>query len=248
MTFQPPPPPPGGNPPPPPPPPPPGQWGPPPGGGYPAPQGGGSFDPKSVNPLDWGIIAAGVLAFIFSLFDYYTVSVSFRGIGSSSASESGWHGFFGWFAALLALVGAALVAMELFAPQVKLPIGTRLAALAAFAIATLCVILALFVYPGNIPDVSGIDRGHGFGYWASLIVILAGLVMSLMRLQQTGGKLPGALGNMPNIGSRGPQGGMGGGPGSGHGSGHGGGMGGGMTGGNPPPPPPAPGYGPPPGP
>src|SRR4051812_26297170 len=119
MTFQPPPPPPGGNP---PPPPPPGQWGPPPGGGNPAPQGG--FNASNVNPLDWGIIGAGALAFIFSLFRYYTVTVSFGG-QSASASASAWHGFFGWFAALLAVAGAAVVAMDLFAPQVKLPIATR---------------------------------------------------------------------------------------------------------------------------
>ena len=50
MTFQPPPPPPGGTP----PSQPPGQWGPPPGGGDPSPQGG--FDPKNVNPLNWGIV------------------------------------------------------------------------------------------------------------------------------------------------------------------------------------------------
>src|SRR3954454_7910684 len=124
MTFQPPPPPPGGNPPP-PPPPPPGQWGPPPGGA----PGPHSFDPKSVNQLDWGIIAAGLLAFIFSMFSYYTVDVNIRGLGSGSESASAWHGFFGWAAALLALVGGGLVAMELFAPQVKLPVKTRLASL-----------------------------------------------------------------------------------------------------------------------
>ncbi|MDT4987746.1 MAG: hypothetical protein QOI74_1840 [Micromonosporaceae bacterium] len=237
MTFQPPPPPPGGNP---PPPPPPGQWGPPPGGGYPAPQGG--FDPKTLNPLDWGILGAGLLAFIFSLFDYYTVSVSGGGF-SVSDSASAWHGFFGWFAALLAVVGAALVALDLFAPQVKLPIATRLAGLAAFALATLCVIIALFVIPdGGADNIPGVDTGHGFGYWASLIVIIAGLVLSLMRLQQTGGKLPGALGNMPNLGARGPQGGTGGPQG---------GMGGPQSGvggapGTQPPPPP--GYGQPPAP
>src|SRR3954452_15250103 len=101
MTFQPPPPPPGGNP---PPPPPPGQWGPPPGGGYPAPQGG--FDPKSVHALDWSIIGAGLLVFILSFFDWYTVDV--RGFGSGG--ESAWHGFFGWFAVLLAVAGSVLVA------------------------------------------------------------------------------------------------------------------------------------------
>jgi hypothetical protein len=213
MTFQPPPPPPGGNPPP-PPPPPPGQWGPPPGGGYPNSQG--SFDPKSVNQLDWAILGVGFLIFIFSFFDWYTVSV--RGIGSGG--ESAWHGFFGWFAVFLAIVGSVLVGLELFMPQVKLPIANRLAALAAYAVATLCAILALFVYPGNVPDINGIDRGHGFGYWADLILIIAGTVLTLMRLQQTGGKLPGPLANMPNIGAKGPQGGVGGGqPGYGVGAG-----------------------------
>jgi hypothetical protein len=224
MTFQPPPPPPGGNPPP-PPPPPPGQWGPPPGGA-PGPQ---HFDAKNVNSLDWGIIGAGVLAFIFSLFDYYTISVSIRGVGGGSASANAWHGFFGWAAALLALVGAALVAMELFAPQMKLPVNSRLAGLGCFAVATLFVIIALFTNAYDDHGIPGVDTGHGFGYWASLIVIIAGLVLSLMRAQQTGTALPGALGNLPNIGAKGPQGGIGG-------------PGGGST---PPPPPPA-GYGQPP--
>jgi hypothetical protein len=173
-----------------------------------------------VNQLDWGIIAAGVLAFIFSFISYYTVSA-----GPASASTSAWHGFFGWAATLLALVGAGLVAMELFAPQMKLPVNSRLAGLGCFAVATLFVIIALFTNP--YPDVSGLDRGHGFGYWASLIVIIAGTVLSLMRVQQTGTALPGALGNLPNIGAKGPQGGIGG-----------------QGGGTPPPPPP--GYGQPP--
>src|SRR5947208_12117487 len=109
LTLQPPPPPPGDSPPPPPPPPPPGQWGPPPGGG-------GSFDPKTVNPLDWAILGAGLLIFIFSFVSYYTFSE-----GGFSVSENAWHGFFGWFAMLLALIGSVVVAMELFVPQVKMP-------------------------------------------------------------------------------------------------------------------------------
>ena len=99
MTFQPPPPPPGGNP---PPPPPPGQWGPPPGGGYGAPQGG--FDPKNVNPLDWGIIGAGVLAFIFSFINFYTYSAK-GGFSGVSVDQSAWSGFLSLLAILLIIVG-----------------------------------------------------------------------------------------------------------------------------------------------
>jgi hypothetical protein len=267
MTFQPPPPPPGGNP---PPPPPPGQWGPPPGGGSPSSQGG--FDPKNVNPLDWGIVGAGVIAFFFSFIDFYDgadVEAGGRSATVDTGAYSAWHdviggGFWSWFAMVFAILGAVAVAMSLFAPQVKLPLPNRLAGLALFAAAALFEIIGIFVTPGDSSSFGSSDvdvsLNHGFGFWISLIAILAGLVLSLMRLQQTGGKLPGALANMPNIGAKGPQGGMGGGqPGPG---GPQGGTGGGMQGpgiggpggmGNPggpagpaaPPPPPA-GYGPPP--
>lgn len=241
MTFQPPPPPPPGGEPPPPggypppasggyPPPAPGSY-PPPGGRAPAP-----FDPKAVNPLDWGIIGAGALAFIFSLFGYYSLSS-----GPYSVSYSAWHGFFGWFAALLAVVGSAAVAVELFAPQVKLPMGGRLLGLGAYAVASLCVILAIFVIPdGGVGSLPGVDSGHSFGFWISLIVILAGTVLSLMRLQATGGQLPGALRNAPNIGGYGPQDRIGG-PHAGPGAPP-------PAAGSPPPAggnPPPPGYGPP---
>jgi hypothetical protein len=200
MTFQPPPPPPGDNP---PPPPPPGQWGPGPGGAQ-------SFDPKNVNPLDWGILGAGLLIFIFSFINFYTYSAK-GGFAGGSLDQSGWSGFLSLLAILLVLIGTALVAIELFAPQVKLPIANRLAALGAFALATLLLIIALFVVPdygGGGPGYDqAVNEGHGFGYWACLILTIAATVMTLMRAQQTGTKMPGALGNLPDIGSRGPQGG-----------------------------------------
>jgi hypothetical protein len=203
MTFQPPPPP---QPPAGPPPgsPPPGAWGPPPGGPPPSP----AFDPKTVDRLDWGIMAAGLLAFIFSFVSYYKYTVSAGGF-SASGSVNAWHGFFGWFAMLLAVAGSVLIGMSLLAPQIKLPIPTRLAALGCYALASLCVILALFVVPGDTSGLTdvGVDKGHGVGYWISLVVILAGLVLSALRFQQTGGQLPGALGNLPGIG--GHQGGPG---------------------------------------
>ena len=219
MTFQPPPPPPpqgppGGPPPPPqgpppggPPPqgPPPGQWGPPPG--QPGP-GRGGFDPKTVNQLDWGIIGAGVLAFLFSFIAFYS-GVDVDGPGGQSVTVDGtasaWNdvvggGFFAWFAMLFAVLGAAVIAIELFAPHVKLPLPfpNRLVSLALFAAATLFEIIALFVTPGDSYAGYDASANHGFGYWVSLIVIIAGLVLSFMRFQQTGGVLP--------IGNKGPGG------------------------------------------
>jgi hypothetical protein len=158
-------------------------------GGSPAPKM--SFNLAAVDKMDWAIFGVAFLAFIFSFFPYYTVSVSGGGF-SNSASESAWNGFFGWFAVLLVLIGAGLIAVELFVPQLnlKLPIPVRLASLIAWAIATLSVILALFVFPEDVPSGLGIDTGRGFGYWADLVLIIAGVVLSVLRLKATGGKLP----------------------------------------------------------
>ncbi|MEP6599850.1 MAG: hypothetical protein ABJB98_10450 [Actinomycetota bacterium] len=150
-----------------------------------------AFNPSTVNPLDWGIIAAGFLALVFSFFSYYTATAKVTGF-SFSVHENAWHGFFGWFAALLALASAGLLAATIFAPgQLRLPLPVRLAVLAGFAVATLCVLLAWFVTPGVAGGgTAGLDIGRGIGFYLSLIVIIAGLVLSVMRLRSTGGKLP----------------------------------------------------------
>jgi hypothetical protein len=84
-----------------------------------------------------------------------------------------------------------VVAVELFMPQVKLPVPIRLASLIGFAVATLCVLLALAVIPGTDgAEEAGVDTGHGFGYWASLVFIIAGLVLSVLRFKGTGGRFP----------------------------------------------------------
>ena len=166
---------------------------PPPGSPYPAgpsgPGGGPSFDPKSVNPLDWGIIAAGLLTFIFSFFPYY--KASFEGFGvSQSVSYNGWHGLT-WLGTILALVAAALLAVELLKPgTVKLPMPTRLVVLGLFAIAFLTILLGLVWVPIDTGGIDGIDKGHGIGYWLSAIAVIAGLVLSVLRLKATGGALP----------------------------------------------------------
>jgi hypothetical protein len=234
----------------PPPPPPPGYGPPPPAPGYGPPPPAGyqqqpppsytpgstgspfaGFNASAVNPMDWAILGITFLVFVFSFIDYYTVSVSFSGV-SESASASAWHGFFGWAAVIVALVAGGLVAVELFAPQLKLPVPARLASLGAWVVATLFVLLALLIFPGGNVSGAGVDEGRGFGYWVSLLLVIAGVVLSVLRLKATGGKLPWEKG------SGGPAG-----PGAAPGYG-------GAPGYGPPPPmppqgpPPPPGYGP----
>ncbi len=241
------------------------------------------FDPKSVSVLDWAALAAGLLAFIFSFISYYTAGLDTSGscpaglqdvfqreVGSDS-SATAWHGFFGWFGVILALVGAGLVALAVFAPQVKLPFPTRLAAAGAFALGVISTLLALVVDPIDTPGKQTIAGctieaviGHGFGYWATLIVIAAGAVVTFLAFQQGGGQLPGmggarggSPGNAAQTGYPAPSsGGYGQPPTSGYGQPPAGGYGppSGSAYGQPPagsgypppqPPPPGPGYPPP---
>ena len=188
--------------------------------------GGARFDPKSVDPLDWAAIAAGVLALIFSFFAFYTYTAkgqtksqgcsrlseippSVRGTISdlcNGDSYSAWNGFFGWFGVLLALLGALLVAVAVLAPRLSLPFPVRLAAAGAYVLGFVFVLLALFVVPrwpaADLFGVSdsdykkGIDEGHGFSYWIVLALTLIGAALALVRFTQTGGKLP-ARGGAP---------------------------------------------------
>jgi hypothetical protein len=133
---------------------------------------------QSANRLDLGIIGAGVIAFIASLMPYYTVSVKAFGI-SSGGSVSAWHGFFGWFGALLALAAAVVLVLHLMGQALPVPVRTTVLGLMAAGL--LCTILALFIFPGGSVSGLGIDTGHGFGYWLALLATIAGTVLAGMR-------------------------------------------------------------------
>jgi hypothetical protein len=147
-----------------------------------------NFDAKTVNPLDWGIIAIGVLTFIFSFTPYYSYTLKSPGVDIGIGTWSAWHGFFGWFAVLVVVAVTALLAANLIA-KVALPFPLRLVVLAGFALALLCLLLALLVIPLDTHGFD-IDKGHSYGYWISLILVLAGTGLAYLRFTQTGGKLP----------------------------------------------------------
>lgn len=221
--------PPSGPPPSPPPGPPPGGYGPPPAAG------GRSGRPSmsSVNPLDWAILGAGVLALVFSFFSFYSydpkgqlAAACKTGAGTSSAahaicggtSESAWNGFFGWAGVLLILLGALAVLMAIFSPQVSVPVPVRLIGAGLAALGTILVLVALFVTPEwSVAAAAGasssdynkfVDDGAGFSLYIVLILGLIVTALSFLRFQQTGGALPGRSGAAPagGFGAGGPGG------------------------------------------
>ena len=173
MTYQaPPPPPPGSYPPP----------GPPAGGPKPA------FDIKSINPMDLGLLAIGLLTFIFSFMNFFKASVD-TGFGKAEGHINGWHGL-EWLAIILVIAATIVLALALFVPTVKLPFGVRIGILGAYAVALLITLIHLAWVPIDTGGLDNVNKGHGFAYWISLILIIAGTVLSVLRLKATGGKLP----------------------------------------------------------
>ena len=140
---------------------------------------------QNAHKYDLGIIAAGVLTFVFSFLPYYTVSVKFAAL-SGSDSVTAWHGFFGWFAVLLVLAAAVLLVLPMLNVNLNVQMPVRTVVLGLFAAAMLCLVIAFFVIPGG--DCQGIkacedaiDFGHGVGYWLSFIVVAGGLALAYLR-------------------------------------------------------------------
>jgi hypothetical protein len=157
---------------------------------------GTQFDPKTVNPLDWGLVAIAPVLLILSFFGYYVFSFSFRGTGISIHQSYGaWHTgsgtIVGWFAFAIGLLSSVVVALDLFVPTLTMPAPARLVALGGFALSFVLYVLGFFVID--------IGPGHfGFSYWVSFVLVIAGVVVTFMRLQQTG-PVPGFLNKIPKV-------------------------------------------------
>jgi hypothetical protein len=141
---------------------------------------------KSAHVYDLGTIGAGLVVLVGSLLPYYTISVSIFGTSAGGSSNAWGGGFFGWFAALLALAGAGVLVARILG--VSLPVPVRTTVLGLFGAALLLTLVALFVFPGGgcndmgITGVcDGVDEGRGVGYWLALLGTVAGTALAFLR-------------------------------------------------------------------
>ncbi|WP_433890251.1 hypothetical protein [Streptomyces sp. CA-111067] len=133
--------------------------------------------------------------FIFSFFDYYSWDLGPFGSVSWSAWHFGHGLFIAWFAMVVTVLAAGVVAVSLFVPTVTLPRPARLLSVLGFGIGFVLYVIAIFAHSDF-----GSGGGHAFSFWISLILAGAGAVIALMRAQQTDTVLPGQLGSLPKVG------------------------------------------------
>ena len=145
---------------------------------------------SGVQPLDLAQMALAGLIFIASLLPFYSYSIDLGDLGGLTGLGGGgtervnaWHGFFGWFAVLLALAAAGVLAARLLG-GIVIP-SLRTVVLGLFAASLVCLLLALLVMPGGGYDGAGFDSGHSFGYWLALLCALAATGLAFVRKDET---------------------------------------------------------------
>jgi hypothetical protein len=129
---------------------------------------------NAVAPVDVGIMAPGLLAFISGFLPWY--GTTFFG---TDITASGWRSeFLGWFPLVLSIAVAATVAVMTFghvALPAAGPIGPRLILLSVTGLATLLIFLRWV----TLPDYTGARAGLFIG----LIAIVAQTVFAVMAFR-----------------------------------------------------------------
>jgi len=149
------------------------------------------MDIKSLGKFEQGALIAGVLAFVFSLFNAY-VRVSVDGGDSLpgfnvSAGTNAWTSY-ATLGMLLVLVATAVIAVKAFAKDV-LPAGIpwTLVALVAAGVGTILLILRALTAGGSAP---GVSVGPGWSGWVLFVATIVLTVFTALLFKESGEKIP----------------------------------------------------------
>jgi hypothetical protein len=160
-------------------------------------------DLSKLTTSDKIIAPAGLVLFLSSFMAWFTVKVSVDGgddfgIGSSSASGSGWDVGFMWagLPALLGLAAAVIVLLpklsEVELPDLPFPWG--LALLGAGVWSAFWVILKFLIGVDGPSSVSGFgvdyEVSRSIGIFLAVLSSIAFAVGGFMRFKEDGGELP----------------------------------------------------------
>lgn len=147
---------------------------------------------RDVSTNDTAVLGAGVLYLIGSFLPFYGASVSGNGY-SGGSSTSAWHGIM-ILAILLVVVATGIVAMRVFGSLPDLPVGPRLAVLAASGIAAVITVIRVLTLDRG--TVFTLHYGPRFGAWLLIIVSLVLTAFAYRAFRESGETMPSAGGGL----------------------------------------------------
>jgi hypothetical protein len=137
------------------------------------------MDFSKLKTSDWVIAASGLVLFIASFLDWFTVSIDGGELfGSVSDGGNGWDVGFFWagIPVLLGLAMIAVVAIRAFSPETKLPdlpIGWGQALFIAGVVAAAIVLLKLLIGEDvDGADILGVEIERAFGLFLASIAAI----------------------------------------------------------------------------
>jgi hypothetical protein len=129
--------------------------------------------------------AAGILLFIFSFLPWY--EVSYLGISGHADAWSWPSGFEDWFPILLLFVYGVVLALPAFGVAVNVPTLASAMNRAFIGLVLSAFAVLLFAIQGlTYPSADGYG-GPSWGYYVSLVIVLAAGVQSYLGFTQQGG-------------------------------------------------------------
>ena len=136
-----------------------------------------SFDVSTISRNTWIAVGGAVVLLISPFLDWYSVSVGPFSVSSSGTKATD----VAWLVFLCAVVALVAIGLEVFAPQVTLPVTTSQIVIGAGAVATLLVLFRIVSKPGGY---SGI--GLAYGIWFALIAAIVTAVGGYLRMRDEG--------------------------------------------------------------
>lgn len=141
---------------------------------------------KAFKPVDWAILATGLISFIALFLPWWGVS-----FGGYSATVSGWSTSYGWFGGLLVVAAAAWYVLSRGGVGLpKLPVGQTAAVAGVTALGLLIIVIRWITLPRGGYLGRTFDYGGRAGIWIAAIAAAAQVATLVVVFRQSGEPLP----------------------------------------------------------